>query len=61
MAKKEEKMTVEILLFYCVLYKILTPTEAAHCLSTSELPKDILIRLKQIEIHKKQIEKANKN
>jgi hypothetical protein len=53
MPKKGEKITVEILLFYCTKFGVLTPREAAHCLATGQLPDDILERLKIAQLKSK--------
>lgn len=51
--KKDDKITVETLLFYCVLYRILTPKEAETALKTGLLPDSILQRLKIAELKSK--------
>ena len=47
--KKDKKMSIEMILLYCVLYKILSPEEAVHTLKTGILPNDIMIRLSIME------------
>jgi hypothetical protein len=51
--KKDDKITVVRLLFYCVKYGILTPEEAEHALKTSELPDSIIHRLKIADLKSK--------
>ena len=48
--KPDEKMTVIRLLFYCVLYRILTPAEAETTLITGLMPDSIMERLKIAEL-----------
>lgn len=50
MKKKDEKITVETLLFFCVWYRILTPQEAETALKSGLLPDNILQRLKIAEM-----------
>ena len=49
-SKKNDKITIIRLLFYCVLYRILTPEEAETALKTGRLPDSILERLRIIEL-----------
>lgn len=51
--KPDEKMTVIRLLFYCVLYRILTPEEAETALKTGLLPDSIMERLRIAELKSK--------
>ena len=53
MPKKDDKMTIVRLLFYCVKFGLLTPEEAEHALKTSELPDSIIDRLKIAELKSK--------
>ena len=50
MVKKDEKITVVRLLFYCVKFGLLSPEEAERALKTSELPDNILERLRIAEL-----------
>jgi hypothetical protein len=52
--KKTKKISISILLFYCVRYRILSPEEAEHAILTLELPPDVLDRLRRADL-------ANKN
>lgn len=52
-AKKTQKISVSILLFQCVWYRILNPLEADQALKTGILPNDILTRLKTAELKSK--------
>jgi hypothetical protein len=50
MPKKDEKITVVRLLFYCVKFGVLSPEEAEVALITGRLPDSILERLKIAEL-----------
>lgn len=45
MKRKNKKISIETVLFYFVMLKIISPEEASLALKTGLLPDDVMIRL----------------
>lgn len=52
-SKKTKKLSISILLFHCVKYRILSPEEAETALKSGLLPDNIMERLKIIDLKNK--------